>query len=362
MALYWLLCPSIYLFSYNIAQTVQEEVEYECVDIYKQPSFQHPLMKDHQIQMRPSVEFQAMLLKEYPEILNLSTNYKSKERCPEGKVPIHRPQINYTNNFMIHPEKAIAETNLHYAIIKQFENATKKWRGVGAQAVFDIYKPRVLSNQFTKAWIWLNHRENDVISSIQFGWAVHTGLYPDDRPRLTTYFVSDRQKNGCYNTLCRGGFVQVHKTIYPGMVYDKVSVLGKRQYSVHLLVGQDSRTKNWLLMTRTTLIGYWPHQIYSAQGPTQAYFGGYAGGLTGDISPAMGAGNFVIQAGFRKNYSCFMKQLKLFYGNKLEDIDSNAFGEYVDSPNCYDVWFRKFEVGNGELLTFGGPGGACGFP
>lgn len=42
----------------------------------------------------------------------------------------------------------------------------------GAQAVFNIYKLRVLANQFSKGWIWLNHREKDVISSIQFGWAV----------------------------------------------------------------------------------------------------------------------------------------------------------------------------------------------
>lgn len=42
----------------------------------------------------------------------------------------------------------------------------------GAQAVFNIYKPRVLANQFSKGWIWLNHREKYVISSIQFGWAV----------------------------------------------------------------------------------------------------------------------------------------------------------------------------------------------
>ncbi|KAG7547117.1 Neprosin activation peptide [Arabidopsis suecica] len=280
MASYWLLYLFIYLFSYHIAQTVQKDIEYECVDIYKQPAFQHPLMKDHQIQMRPSVEFQAMVSTE-PETSDLFTG-ESEER------------------------------------------------------------------------------EKDVISSIQFGWAVHTGLYRDDRPRLTTYWISGRHPNGCYNALCRGGYVQVHKTIYPGMVYNKVSTLGKRQSTAHLLVGQDSRTKNWLLMTRSTLIGYWPYQIYSMQGASQVLFGGYTGGLAGATSPPMGAGTFPKEVGYRNKFSCFMKQLKCFEDKRLVDIDSNEFEEYVDSPKCYDVWFRKFEIGKGEMLTFGGPGGECG--
>lgn len=112
-----------------------------------------------------------------------------------------------------------------------------------------------------------------------------------------------------------------------------------------------------LLMTKSTLIGYWPYQIYSMQGVSQVYFGGYAGGLAGATSPPMGSGNFPKQLGNLWKLSCFMKQLKCFEGKRLVDIDSNRFEEYVDSPKCYDVWFRKFELGNGEILTFGGPGG-----
>ncbi|EOA14732.1 hypothetical protein CARUB_v10028024mg [Capsella rubella] len=270
MAFYWLLCLFICFFSYYISPSVQRELEYECVDIYKQPALQHPSMKDHQIQMRPSAEFLAMLSMEpEPEAADLVTG-TTEERCPKGQVPIHRPQINYTNNF-IHPERMISEANLQYAIIKPFENYTRAYGG--ASAVFNIYKPRVLTNQFSKAWVWLNHRENDTISSIQFGWAVHTGLYADDRPRLTTFWISGRHQTGCYNAMCRGGYVQVHKTIYPGMVYDKVSVIYKKQYSTHLLVAQDTKTKNWLL--------YWQSHIYSMEGVSKVYFGGYAGGDRG---------------------------------------------------------------------------------
>lgn len=113
-------------------------------------------------------------------------------------------------------------------------------------------------------------------------------------------------------------------------------------------------------MTRSTLIGYWPYQIYSMQGASQVLFGGYTGGLAGATSPSMGAGTFPKEVGYRNKFSCFMKQLKCFEDKRLVDIDSNEFEEYVDSPKCYDVWFRKFEIGQGEMLTFGGPGGQCG--
>lgn len=112
-------------------------------------------------------------------------------------------------------------------------------------------------------------------------------------------------------------------------------------------------------MTRSTLIGYWPSQIYSMQGASQVYFGGYAGGLAGAISPPMGSGIFPKEVGFSNKVS-YMKQLKCFYGKRLIDIDSNRFEEYVDSPKCYDVYFRMFELTRGEMLTFGGPGGECG--
>lgn len=49
---------------------------------------------------------------------------------------------------------------------------------------------------------------------------------------------AEKQQNGCYNALCPGGYVQVHKSIYPGMVYHKVSVPGGEHQTVHLSVAE----------------------------------------------------------------------------------------------------------------------------
>lgn len=49
---------------------------------------------------------------------------------------------------------------------------------------------------------------------------------------------SDQNRKGCYNALCPGGYVQIHKSIYPGLVYDKVNVPGGKQNTVHLSVAE----------------------------------------------------------------------------------------------------------------------------
>ncbi|KAJ4888662.1 hypothetical protein Rs2_28410 [Raphanus sativus] len=377
--------------------TLNQETEFECVSIYTQFALQHPQMKKHQIQTKPSRELLSML-----STSNDDTNTKivleGSEECPKGQVPIHKPKINVTNNligvypqqftkedrrvykriknkqrtktknkhiysstlsqkYKKHTSKGFREYNQHYAIIKTFENTTKKWHG--AQGLFDISKPRVGQYQYSKAWIWLNYIQGNVMSSIQFGVAVHTRLYGDDRPRLTTLWMAEKQQNGCYNALCPGGYVQVHKSIYPGMVYHKVSVPGGEHQTVHLSVAEDPVTKNWVLTIGTRMIGYWPRETYMAEGASEVYFGGFAGtSMAQTLSPPMGTGEFPTKDLTR---SSFIKQLKYVLPDyTVVDINSNEIEYYADDPNCYNVMFLKYvDFDSRETLTFGGPGGHC---
>ncbi|CAH2046228.1 unnamed protein product [Thlaspi arvense] len=293
------------------------------------------------------------------------------EECPQGQVPIHKPRTNLTNNKHTsysttfqrskkphYTPNIDREYNEHFAIIRTFENTTKKWRG--AQALFNINKPQVAQDQYSKAWIWLNYIQMNVRSSIEFGVAVHTKLYEDDRPRLTTFWMSENQQDGCYNALCPEGYIQVHKSIYPGMVYDQISVPGGEQQAVHLSVAEDTVTKNWVLTIGTEMIGYWPRQTYMAEGASEVYFGGFAGTTLPDTpSPPMGTGDFPTKDLTR---SCFMKQLKYVISDyTIEDINSNEVESYVDNPKCYGVMYHKYvDSDSRETLTFGGPGGQCG--
>ncbi|XP_010441612.1 PREDICTED: uncharacterized protein LOC104724767 [Camelina sativa] len=410
MASLWLkLVFSLSLIGLNCMakSTLHQETEIECVSINKQSALQHPLMKNHRIQTRPSRELLSMLSTSNGNILR-EIGLKGSEECPKGQVPIHKPKTNLTDN-LIHPQQLpkegrllkqtrrdkqqkrknklrtktkskpissamlsqknkrqhrrptlFTETHLHYAIVKTFLNTTTKWRG--AQALFNINKPLVAQNQFSKAWIWLNYIQGSVTSSIQFGWAVHRKLYPDDRPRLTTFWTSDRNQKGCYNAICPGGYVQIHKSIYPGLVYDHINVPGGKQNTVHLSVAEDPVTKNWVLTIGSTMIGYWPRQGHMAEGASEVYFGGFAG--HSDLSqptttgPPMGTGAFPTRDLSR---SCFMKQLKYVLSDySVVDINSNEVEVYVDSRKCYGVMFLKYvDFDSRETLTFGGPGGQC---
>ncbi|KAG7605111.1 Neprosin [Arabidopsis thaliana x Arabidopsis arenosa] len=408
MASLWLKLISISLIYLNVIakSTPHQESEFECVSIDKQSALQHPLMKNHRIQTRPSRELLSILSTSNGNILR-EIDLKGSEECPKGQVPIHKQKTNLTNN-LIHPQqihragrilkqsrrdkkkkknnrrkknknklmipsallsqknkiphhqpKLFTETHLHYAIVRTFENTTKKWRG--AQALFNINKPRVVQNQFSKAWIWLNYIQGSIMSSIQFGWAVHTNLYSDDRPRLTTFWMSDQHPKGCYNALCPGGYVQIHKSIYPGLVYDKVNALGGKQNTVHLSVAEDPVTKNWVLTIGSIMIGYWPRQSHMVDGASEVYFGGFAGNTASSqptTSPPMGTGEFPTKDLSR---SCFMKQLKYVLSDySVVDINANEVEEYVDSRKCYGVMFLKYvDYDSRETLTFGGPGGQC---
>ncbi|CAN1307097.1 hypothetical protein LINPERPRIM_LOCUS26980 [Linum perenne] len=68
----------------------------DCVDKYKQPAFNHPLLKNHTLRSKPS---------SYPVGSNsiVSTKltqkwHESGEFCPEGTVPILRKPANYTTS------------------------------------------------------------------------------------------------------------------------------------------------------------------------------------------------------------------------------------------------------------------------
>ncbi|CAN8245922.1 unnamed protein product [Cochlearia groenlandica] len=398
---------SLIFFNCIAKPNLNQETEFECVSMYKQSALHHHLMKNHQIQTRPSRELLSML-----SVSDDKTNTKivlkgSSQECPQGQVPIHKPKTNLTNNNLqfikarrilkqatwrrskrkqtrwnkakkkknLHtktknkpinsaslsqkyqPPKVFREFNQHYAIVRTFENTTKRWRG--AQALFNINKPQVAQNQYSKAWIWLNYIQGNVMSSVQFGVAVHTKLYGDDRPRLTTLWMSENQQDGCYNALCPQGYVQIHKSIYPGLLYDNFTVPGATQHTLHLSVAEDPVTKNWVLTIGTTMIGYWPRQTFMAEGASEVYFGGFAGTtLAQTLSPPMGYGDFPTKDMSR---SSFMKQLKYVLPDyTLVDINSNEVEYYIDDPKCYGIMFLKYvDFDSRESLTFGGPGGHC---
>lgn len=61
----------------------------DCVDIYKQPSLDHPLLKNHAIQMKPTT-IPKGLIGDTSKVERLLQDLPNINSCPPGSVPIRR--------------------------------------------------------------------------------------------------------------------------------------------------------------------------------------------------------------------------------------------------------------------------------
>ncbi|KAL1223778.1 Protein neprosin [Cardamine amara subsp. amara] len=346
-----------------------QDLEYECVDIDKQPSLQHPQLKNHQIQMRPSDELLAMLSREALS-QNLSNADEAlvefdipEEGCPQGQVPIHKPRrLNHSEN-SFHPN---GETLVqHFAMIKKIDD--NPWRGT--TAVVGINQPQVINNdQFSLALMMLTTKYDGESTTAWFDWAVFPEIYGDTRTRLTAYWTPDTDVNGCYNVRCKG-FVQINKRIFLGAPFAKISVKGGQQYSAFFSITQDPKTNNFLVTVGNNYIGYWPEEIlplFNDGGAEMVRFGGVTNtrsdGLQSYeiISPQMGNGNKPLEDEVDLKHTSFMHSIKYVTQDyQIVDIDDNNFTEDADAGKCFDVSYLGKFGRFGKSFTFGGPGGLC---
>ncbi|XP_056842965.1 uncharacterized protein LOC130495576 [Raphanus sativus] len=68
----------------------------DCVDIYKQPAFDHPALRNHKIQMKPSVELgskETNIPSDSSPKPVTSKIWTKSGQCPVGKIPIRRANI-----------------------------------------------------------------------------------------------------------------------------------------------------------------------------------------------------------------------------------------------------------------------------
>ncbi|KAL9813430.1 putative neprosin [Arabidopsis thaliana] len=347
-----------------------QEPEYECVDIYKQPSLQHPKLQNHQIQMRPSDEVLAMLSGDTSSE-NLSNDEMvaefdiPEEGCPQGQVPIHKPRNNFNHTEKhFQPINGFGTVGQHAAVMKKID--ATPWRG--ASAWISIYQPKVTNKeQFSMAFIWLNTEYEGERTSAHFGWAVIPALYGDSRTRLTAYWSQDTFESGCYNVKCKG-FVQIDRRLFLGAGFANTSVVGGQNFKAFFAINQDPKTNNLLLTVGKIYLGYWPEELlpFFTDGAESVIYGGLTNAPSDNIqlfeivSPPMGNGNKPLDEEVDLKHTCYMHSLKYVTPDyKSVDVDSNKVAEVADAGICYDaIYFDKLG-GYGQTFTFGGPGGYC---
>ncbi|PIA24831.1 hypothetical protein AQUCO_20900002v1 [Aquilegia coerulea] len=346
-------------------KTIQDESGdlFDCIDINMQPALDHPLLKDHKIQMKPTSHPKSLAIK------SSSTSQRKespkallrKIGCPEGTVPIQRTKkedlIRAKSFGLNFPMLTTEFPGQHLAGIYSTGAATF----YGAQASMNLINPKVTEDQSSMAIITIVNNNKVILAA---GWAVAPKLYGDHDTHLITYWKGDNN-SGCYNLMCPG-FVLVENH-YGFQVKQNISVLDGPQNEMEILIWHDNQSDSWwvsypnVTKDHTIDIGYWPGSLVPglSKGASSVEFGGLTQGPANGPSAPMGYGTFP-----KNNFklSGYFAEMQIIDQNGYLTGLVGSWEEFADSPQCYGVKnYGKQDDDNGYVMEYGGPGGSnCG--
>ncbi|XP_042400752.1 uncharacterized protein LOC121990740 [Zingiber officinale] len=274
-------------------RTIQSKIGelYDCVDIYKQPALDHPLLKNHTLQLKPSSLPNGLkLAKPKP-----ATFYGFNDTCPSGTIPIERFQkSDYFRSH--HPVDARSESGHYFAILET--NGVSPNLFHGASVRMTTHKlPKVLPNQVSSSSIYLfggSHGPHFDLNVIEAGWHYSPEDYNDNNPRFFTFWTGDGYGNtGCANLRCRGFVRTTTSSIGPGSTVEKFSVYNGEEFLISLQIFKDPSTLNWWFLLQGESIGYYPRELLPSMdgGIDKIQMGGYVFAPSSDPSPPMGSGH-----------------------------------------------------------------------
>ncbi|XP_047341272.1 uncharacterized protein LOC124944965 [Impatiens glandulifera] len=332
----------------------------DCVDIYKQPAFDDPLIKND-FQMEPSSYPFGMKL-DSNLTLEILQDWHKNEECPEGTVPIRR-NTSYGN---FHPIKSShfmrQQINQSLSQVGEHQYALVIDGGspyYGASGVFNLWNPRTENTELSSSQMWIITRydnEYDNYNTIEVGWMVYPELYKDKQTRLFICWTRDGyQTTGCYDLTC-SGFVQTNRNYAFGLPLRRVSIEGGEMREISIDVFREEH--RWWLLVHGTILGYWPTAIFTDL-KKHANIVEWGGKIVNNknygyhTSTQMGSGEFP-NKGFGK--SCNIHSLKVLDGGLIRR-DPGNLGKIITKPACYDLTLTKNRGSSFEThIFFGGPG------
>nr|XP_029121183.1 uncharacterized protein LOC105046495 [Elaeis guineensis] len=336
----------------------------DCVHISHQPAFDHPLLKNHTVQMRPSF-FPSGLYDENDESSSIPQLWHQNGRCPEDTIPIRRTKkddVLRASPIERYGKKSpgtIPNPNPSYSKVSgdAHEHAVVYARGgkyYGAKAQINVWNPMVQERkEFSLSQLWVSAGPVEQLNTVEAGWHVCPSLYGDDKTRLFAYWTSDSYRStGCYNLGC-SGFIQVNRDIALGAVIYPISSYGGREYEITLLIWKDPISGNWWLQYgNLSPIGYWPSSLFRdlSDSASLIEWGGEVVNLKlngGHTSTKMGSGHFPGE-GFGK--ASYFKNIQIVdQSNHLQAFQ--GIDNIITRPTCYDL--RHADEG---YIYYGGPG------
>ncbi|PIA46355.1 hypothetical protein AQUCO_01500109v1 [Aquilegia coerulea] len=333
--------------------------------MYKQPALDHPLLKNHKIQLKPSsYPKRKKIEKSSAKFTNNYSQIGMKSiGCPLGTVPILRYQQNVLKKATIRSQgfgTDVPHSPGHRITMMAKTKPKKNATYHGSKTYIAVYTPNMLPDQYSEGAMWINNGPPDQLNSIQVGWTVNPTLYGDNRTHLFGYWTADGFKEtGCFDILCPG-FVQVSAATTLGLILEPTSH-GRVQYESLFNVFQDAKTGDWWLaiIPRDLLVGYWPRYLFTslASHADQIGWGGEVFSPRNVPTPPMGSGQFNMKD---RKVTCNARAIELIDENhKYRDL---RFVEIITDGfsynHCYGVGYTGFVRYVGYNVLFGGPGGS----
>ncbi|KAJ8635568.1 hypothetical protein MRB53_009835 [Persea americana] len=331
----------------------------DCVDIYKQPALDNPLLKNHTIQMIPNY-VEGKTKESSSQFLQAQQLWKKSGTCPEGTVPIRRMlerdllrSIPAQYPMEYHKKDPRSLVEFAYASIDWDWN---KDQGPyeSASASISVWNVHVAPNELSVSTVILmNHDDN-----IAAGWKISEQQYRDNRTRLSIYWTHDgAQKTGCFNLDCPA-FVQIDKNIVLGGTISPVSEYNSLQYYSDIELHQDKNAGDkWWLLYNGKVVGYWPWALFpDFRAATHVEWSGQilntaAGGR--HTNTPMGSGHFA-QEGQGKA-AVFSKML--VKDTKHTNWAPTWAKAEATKSACYNIEdVQKSNPDPGAYFFYGGPG------
>ncbi|KAI3960044.1 hypothetical protein MKW98_016768 [Papaver atlanticum] len=344
-----------------IIKTIKVD-EYEiidCYDIYQQPSLNHPLLYNHTIQMRPSMNPKNIKLDNFG-MFQLTQTWHKYGTCPRGTVPIRRNIKHYNSTLSRkhrRPKFSHSETpntlqpndvteNHEYAVIRVHGNF------LGGQAKINLWNPVVEAPiEISVSQIWVVAGQSDDFNSIEAEWEVCEPRYGDYQTRFFRTNI-----NYCTNLECEG-FVHISSDIALGCKFSEVSTFKGDQKDATFRIHKVRNSGNWWVEIQGISVGYYPSSLFTqlSKTTTKIEFGGeiYNDRSKGRHTIAqMGSGHFPSEGGL--GISSYFHHVQVIDGSNVakdpEDVET-----YVSNPSCYNLEIDKKHT-NGYGFFYGGQG------
>ncbi|KAK7410119.1 hypothetical protein VNO78_00655 [Psophocarpus tetragonolobus] len=348
----------------------------DCVNIYDQPAFDHPALKNRTIKMMPDYLLESEHSNTGDEEPVIFQTWQKSGSCPKGTIPIRRilkedllraasielfgrksPQMfnNSTNSLDLKTDSFIPENRSSAYLV------TLGYNFIGAQADINVWNPKVARpNDFTTAQIWCKNDNNPYFESVESGWMVNPRLYGDTATRFFAYWTRDSYRStGCFDLTC-SGFVQTGQVVLGGKL-GPISYPDTPQYILNVGMFLEPDSGNWYLKIKNNIaVGYWPAKILDTlrHSAILVEWGGQVSStnikkVIPHTGTQMGSGDF---ANGRYGEACFMQNVRIKdYSQQLKYPASVSVMQ--EEPFCYSA-ANDADYGKEKnpVFYFGGPG------